>query len=569
MLSGFHPGIIALYQFTGKQEKLKMLQELSQLKQKAEEFVEENLSTELEFSESAKQRILELYQQLFSEHRACLQDGLIKTVNNKDQAAYLPFNWFSRIKNCRSFIEALKVYAEYTEQLKNILDDSVMRDLPKIDWQHTLPEENVTLIKQFINDSFDNDGDKQCFTDFLDGKVWLNIRTPGTLNLSGKKLNRQSSDYIASCITSICKLINDTAGKLDHFIRLYIESDEVRNIINRQDIVTSENNTTQHSHSAGKNIIYYGAPGTGKSYKVKSVMGGSIYFRTIFHPDTQYADFVGSLRPQTSIDQNGNTRIAYKFRPGPFTRAFIEASKCREQGKIVYLVIEELNRAPAAAVFGELFQLLDRKADGSSEYEIDIADPDMLAYINENLPIPISSLALPFNLSIIATMNSSDQAVMPMDTAFKRRWNFEYIPIDYAQATLGLLPVPVAVGGINNIVRVPWRSFAEIINNRLKALQIPEDRLLGHRFLSDEELLNDDTAKKTLCGKLFVYLWDDVLRHGQREAIFNTRQCHTFGELAALFRNNGAVFTEELEVEFSAAADKLTKNQENIVSDEE
>ncbi|MDE9474085.1 AAA family ATPase [Xenorhabdus bovienii] len=333
--------------------------------------------------------------------------------------------------------------------------------------------------------------------------------------------------------------------------------------------IPNDNTGTFNGNIIGINKIYYGAPRTGKSHKVNTEVGNCTCFRTVFHPDTQYADFVGALKPKTTTDQSGTVRITYEFRPGPFTKAFIEACRYRDQGTAVYLVIEELNRAPAAAVFGELFQLLDRKADGSSKYKIDIADPDMLDYINTNLPVRINSLTLPPNLSVIATMNSSDQAVMPMDTAFKRRWNFEYIPIDYTQATPGSLPVPVSVKGGNSIVHVPWRSFAEIINNKLKVLQIPEDRLLGHRFLSDEELSDDEVAKNTLCGKLFVYLWDDVLRHGQREAIFNTGQCNTFGELAALFRNDGAVFTEELEAEFSVVAEGNTVNQEETISDEE
>ncbi|CCW32962.1 Type II restriction-modification systemrestriction subunit [Xenorhabdus nematophila F1] len=321
--------------------------------------------------------------------------------------------------------------------------------------------------------------------------------------------------------------------------------------------------------NTGFNKIYYGAPGTGKSYKVDTVVRNGICFRTVFHPDTQYTDFVGALKPRTTKDESENVRITYEFRPGPFTRAFIEACRYKDQNKAVYLVIEELNRAPAAAVFGELFQLLDRKADGSSQYKIDIADPDMLAYINGELSEPVSSLVLPPNLSIIATMNSSDQAVMPMDTAFKRRWNFEYIPIDYARSTPGSLLIPVTTGNTNDIIRVSWRAFAEIINNKLKKLQIPEDRLLGHRFLSDDELSDDNTAKNTLCGKLFVYLWDDVLRHGSREDIFNTEQCNTFGELVDLFRNGGSVFTEELDTVFLDAAEKNAEKQEETESDEE
>ncbi|MBF4391391.1 AAA family ATPase, partial [Vibrio anguillarum] len=117
-------------------------------------------------------------------------------------------------------------------------------------------------------------------------------------------------------------------------------------------------------------IIYYGAPGTGKSYRIKNEIGQAKQIRTVFHPDTQYSDFVGTLKPKTVTNNAGDPIITYEFRPGPFTKAFIEAEKVKSTLEPVYLVIEEINRASAAAVFGELFQLLDRKANGSSEYEI-------------------------------------------------------------------------------------------------------------------------------------------------------------------------------------------------------
>ncbi|EGR3414118.1 AAA family ATPase [Vibrio parahaemolyticus] len=308
------------------------------------------------------------------------------------------------------------------------------------------------------------------------------------------------------------------------------------------------------SSNSGTNTIYYGAPGTGKSYKIKNEIGRAKKITTVFHPDTQYADFVGSLKPKTGTNSAGDPIITYEFRPGPFTTAFIEAEKVKTTLTPVYLVIEEINRASAAAVFGELFQLLDRKTDGSSEYEIELSDPDMLEYINSRLPTTVTSLSLPPNLFLVATMNSSDQAVKPMDTAFKRRWSFEYIQIDYSKATAGQLPIPLSSGTTN----IEWAKFAEIINQRLQNLGVPEDRLLGHRFLSDVELSTPKAATNSLCGKLFVYLWDDVLRHGRREVIFNTAEFGTFGALVNGFKNSRSVFCEELEEDLSSAVEAST-----------
>lgn len=275
----------------------------------------------------------------------------------------------------------------------------------------------------------------------------------------------------------------------------------------------------------GRNEIYYGAPGTGKSHTIDKQTKGARKVVTVFHPDTQHSDFVGALKPMMDGDN-----ITYQFRPGPFTRALIEA--LTHSDKHVYLIIEEINRAPAAAVFGELFQLLDRK-DGASKYGIDAADPDMLAYINAALEaegIPsVDKLTIPSNLSLLATMNSSDQAVMPLDTAFKRRWSFRYIKIDFnnedvSDQTFRLL---TSQGPVN----ISWRDFADkVINDHLKELNVPEDRLLGPFFLSETELSDECSAQDALCGKLFVYLWDDVLRHRGRDIMF-AENIRTFGEL--------------------------------------
>lgn len=283
------------------------------------------------------------------------------------------------------------------------------------------------------------------------------------------------------------------------------------------------------STDQGRNEIYYGAPGTGKSHTIDEQTAGARKVVTVFHPDTQHSDFVGALKPVMD-----GANITYQFRPGPFTRALVEA--LTHANEHVYLIIEEINRAPAAAVFGELFQLLDRK-DGASKYDIDAADPDMLAYINAELAakgIPaVDKLTIPSNLSLLATMNSSDQAVMPLDTAFKRRWSFRYIKIDFSNTDVSdqTFRLMTSQGPVN----ISWRDFADkVINHHLKELNVPEDRLLGPFFLSETELSDEDSAKDALCGKLFVYLWDDVLRHRGRDIMF-AENVRTFGELHDTF----------------------------------
>jgi hypothetical protein len=303
-----------------------------------------------------------------------------------------------------------------------------------------------------------------------------------------------------------------------------------------------EPETIELNETEASNEIYYGAPGTGKSHKIDALIAGSEKVVTVFHPDTQYTDFVGSLKP-TMVGDN----ITYQFRPGPFTNALLLA--LINPTKHVYLVIEEINRAPASAVFGELFQLLDRK-NGASKYEIDAADPDMLAYINSKLLLAgvncIAKLAIPSNLSLLATMNSSDQAVMPLDTAFKRRWSFRYIKIDFSNKDVSTQTFRLmTTEGPHDI---SWKDFADkVINEQLKVLKVSEDRLLGPFFLSDIELANPDTASDALCGKLFVYLWDDVLRHRPRDVFF-ANAINTFGDLHDTFlAGTSPIFSETVD----------------------
>lgn len=294
--------------------------------------------------------------------------------------------------------------------------------------------------------------------------------------------------------------------------------------------------------TGGTNRIFYGAPGTGKSHRVHQACPGETdKFVTVFHPDTQHADFVGSLKPVTQNDQ-----VMYRFRPGPFTDALVHA--LLHPDRQVILVIEEINRASAAAVFGELFQLLDRKPCGESTYSIRAADPDMLGHINRALEAdglaPLEVLRIPSNLSLLATMNSSDQAVMPLDTAFKRRWGFEYLPIDFT--TEGVAQTAITLTTASGPVMVTWPALAEIINAALVECDVPEDRLLGPFFLSTRELENEEKASAALGGKLFIYLWDDVLRHHGHDRIFTTA-CKTYGALSADFRAGKPVFSPAIE----------------------
>lgn len=275
---------------------------------------------------------------------------------------------------------------------------------------------------------------------------------------------------------------------------------------------------------SGENIIFYGAPGTGKSTGIEKRIGSSPNVTTVFHPDMQNSDFIGALKPAMDGEN-----VTYKFSPGPFANALRSAYNQPEQN--VYLVIEELNRAPAMTVFGELFQLLDREDNGESTYEVDFPSDEFQAWLGYETNVFHAKIKLPSNLSIYASMNSADQGVYPLDTAFRRRWGQEYMPIDWSK---GLESDLIIVKADGSEARVPWRILGQAINDELEE-QYAEDRLLGQWWINSRDIQNSNDS---VPSKLLNYLWDDLLRHDEdiKKKIFKP-DIKRFGQL--IQRNHG------------------------------
>lgn len=285
--------------------------------------------------------------------------------------------------------------------------------------------------------------------------------------------------------------------------------------------------------NAPRNWILFGAPGTGKSYTINKAAGQYPHRRVTFHPDYTYAQFVGSYKPVVSSESSSG--ITYDFVPGPFVDTLIEAL---DQPTIPHiLIIEEINRADPAAVFGDVFQLLDRSGSGSSEYTVHTS-PELKNYLRINLSdeakqnlralvsdidkrsgdapeaSDCSEIAIPRNMYIWASMNSADQGVFPMDTAFKRRWTFQYLAID------GNVMEPKDVEGV--ILSNHWDEIRTNINLLIKdgGQDIPEDKLLGQYFLSSNEQTADNIVQ-AFSSKVIMYLFEDAARYC-RPQIFNT-----------------------------------------------
>jgi len=283
----------------------------------------------------------------------------------------------------------------------------------------------------------------------------------------------------------------------------------------------------------GQNRIYYGAPGTGKSYTVEKEAGSGTVFRTVFHPDMQNSDFFGTLKPVTS----DAGKISYAFSPGPFSKALAHA--CSNPDHAVWLVIEELNRAPAAAVFGDLFLLLDRDSDGTGEYDVDCPSEEAARWYKANAAIGNGKLKLPSNLWIVATMNSADQGVYPLDTAFRRRWRQYYIPLDYTNGPEADLNIARNDG--ETPLTLSWLDFVNRLNGFLALhADISEDRLVGPWFVKESEI----PESGELPGKLLIYLWDDLFRTHGRDIVFDTDRLKTYGDISRAVDDGQQVFSQ-------------------------
>lgn len=338
-----------------------------------------------------------------------------------------------------------------------------------------------------------------------------------------------------------------------------------------------------------RQIIYYGAPGTGKSHKIKAQLEGvskENIFRITFHLDSDYSTFVGAYKPTmekpidkiyakgelisklTEMKEGGVTyspqkfgakywqslkqlnlsdkkdilqacgmsdnytvefdkgmavgeeylacsnesRIIYSFVPQAFLNAYMQAY--RKPDEKIYLIIEEINRGNCAQIFGDLFQLLDRGANGKSEYTIK-ADADLKSFLEEELGednpgIKDGELCLPSNLYIYATMNTSDQSLFPIDSAFKRRWDWEYEPIKYKNTDW-----KIVIDG----TEYSWTSFQRKVNDKILNATSSEDKMLGDYFVNPSDGV---ITEKVLLNKILFYLWNDVCKDGEGD-IFKIR----------------------------------------------
>lgn len=450
--------------------------------------------------------------------------AVIETRGNQNGVLniYLPNQWFYIASYFTEFYnelqrykkEALKVVSK--ERLKDLNGSSLTEQEESRLQRLSLTEQSKSYLRRFMTDY----------------SWWFGAKT----------IDR--GDFYVSPILNSARLVNASQSFVaDLCAFLANKTDLVQAIISGEEAASKKNNS---SNSFSFQQIFYGAPGTGKSHKIKKLTKGKEVIRTTFHPDSDYSTFVGAYKPTTKRvpiystygekavevkDADGNPmtedRIVYEFVEQAFLQAYIKAWKQfakADEGKAteeVYLVIEEINRGNCAQIFGDLFQLLDRGEDGFSEYPI-VADKDLqkqlakafadMPFLNapavcgmsaEEVAVKIRKgeiLLLPNNLYIWATMNTSDQSLFPIDSAFKRRWDWQYMPI-----ANGNKDWRISANGNE----YDWWEFLEKINALIGEKTSSEDKKLGYYFCKPKDGLID---AKMFVGKVIFYLWNDVFK---------------------------------------------------------
>lgn len=295
-------------------------------------------------------------------------------------------------------------------------------------------------------------------------------------------------------------------------------------------------------------LIYYGAPGTGKSYtvdnlnEIRSVPDEQIY-RTTFHPEYTYSDFTGQILP---VVKDGI--ITYDYQCGVFTNALKEAYK--DSSKQVYLIIEEMSRGNVASIFGDIFQLLDRNDKNVSRYPI---RNSVIAHEIPQIDDDDDLIYLPANFNIFGTVNINDQNVFVMDTAFKRRFDWQYIPTDPVINEDGTIfdddNVEIKIHSNDGDLTINWHNLYmklnSFITDRNSGLGLGEDKQIGQFFIQFSKNMSKEIIQDKIKNKLMQYLWNDVesSAYGSHEKLF-INEINNYSDLYRRFENSEQVFSD-------------------------
>ena len=430
--------------------------------------------------------------------------------------------------------ELFKAWSRFLHQEKNALTGEDLKNLQDVSFcrnHNFLGRYNIPVI--LLRSAVENDRK-------YDGRLYKRFFLFDKYSISNDWYHSETEtnrrDFFRWFV-ELCK----QRGVYDKVPQILIEEAESSDTDIKNDLL--ENNALKNKQKTGntgipryyQNILF-GAPGTGKSFKIDDPAMGyglknvpeSRKFRTTFHPDYDYAQFVGAYKPRKKDDDQD--KITYSFVPQVFAKAYAAAWKLylqrdsrlrgndnengendKEEKDIqVYLVIEEINRGNCAQIFGDIFQLLDRDSEGFSQYSID-ADCDFAEWLKDN-GIGDGKLKLPPNLNILATMNTSDQSLFPMDSAFKRRFDWEYVPISFDGKDAANYQIDIDGS------QYSWKNFVEAVNDKILDLTESEDKQLGEFFIKPDN--GNVISKERFLGKVMFYLWNEVCKDEHKNGSF-------------------------------------------------
>lgn len=506
------------------------LKDLNELAHKASDKMEAYNGRDFELPEEFKQQVTKIYSRNITYNR---YSAIATSGSNHPQKIYMPNQWFYIASYFTDLYNELQIYREYA--LKVVPDESRVVEVKK---SQQLNDEELNRLSSLDLEDKSKEFVKRFLTDY---NWWA----------GGKTIDR--NDYYVSPILYFAGLVNASQSYVAELCMFLADKHDLTTTIIANvdgDERYEHKSTTPTNTRNSLQIIYYGAPGTGKSHTIKEQTEGKQVIRTTFHPDSDYSTFVGAYKPTTKEvyvrDSTGRVveegeekvvedRIVYEFVPQAFLQAYVNAwtlyvqAKDGEEPKNQYLIIEEINRGNCAQIFGDLFQLLDRNDEGYSEYPI-TADKDMEKYLREAFrdfaiadedklskmygdpfmaqKISLGQvLVLPTNLYIWATMNTSDQSLFPIDSAFKRRWDWKYVPISEAidNATHEPLGWKIHVDGKD----YDWWSFLQAINKEIGELTNSQDKKFGYFFCKAK---NGKISSETFVNKVLFFLWNEVLK---------------------------------------------------------
>lgn len=382
--------------------------------------------------------------------------------------------------------------------------------------------------------------------------------------------------YSNSGSVDVANNCEEELAEYQHRVETFLQLSARKIDINNTDVLSqksTKNPSGEINHSVfssgfkssfQRNRIIFGAPGTGKSYRInkevkKLLQNGGDYERVTFHPDYSYANFVGTYKPVPYIREDGQKGITYEYVPGPFSRVLVAALKnviSGDEAKPYVLIVEEINRANMAAVFGDVFQLLDRDSSNVSEYPIH-ASEDMKKYLAQELggsEEDYCKIKLPDNMFIWAMMNSADQGVFPMDTAFKRRWDFTYLGVNSSEDEIKDAVLIMGEGIYARVVS--WNNLRKAVNNELLNFGVNEDKLMGTFFISKNviDAIGDDSGKQfknVFKNKVIMYLFDDAAKRKVTQLFNGCSNSKLYSEIVKEFDTKGvAIFMDDIKNEF-------------------